>query len=188
MIALGIDPGLATMGWAAVQITPDGEHLLALGVLTTKKRGGQGVLVTDDLHRRGQEIARALGGIVERWLPHVVCAESISYPRSAVVSAQIGRAWGVLDALLEHRSLPLISSSPQAVKKACTGRNDTSKADMLDALDERFSGRVRDLLTGIRATTLHEHPVDAVGCVIAALHHDHLRLARAVRREPTAHA
>ena len=178
MLVLGLDPGLAKLGWAAVHLDAEGERIAALGVVKTRKGSGQGVLVTDDLHRRGQELARALVEVLDAWPFAAVCAESISYPRSASVAGQIGRAWGVIDAELQRRRLPLISASPQQVKKAATGRVSASKAEVLHALDERFDGALRRHLRPIRATTLHEHPTDAVGAVVACLEHDHLRLAR----------
>lgn len=184
MIALGADIGLATFGWGASRLGrgEELEQVLALGVIVTKKGKGQGVLVTDDLHRRGQEIARALVEVLDLYRPDVVCAESISYPRNAASAAQIGRAWGIVDAELERRGIPLISASPQAIKKTNTGKATASKAEMLDALDERYSGRVRQLLRPYRAKTLHEHPVDALGAIVACLAHPHLRLARSARQ------
>lgn len=179
MKVLGIDPGLAHLGWAVVHLEPDGERLGALGVVKTVKRSGQGVLVTDDLHRRGMELARALVGILDQHQPVAVCAESISYPRNASASASIGRAWGILDSELERRGLPLISASPQAIKKAATGRLSASKEEVADALDARFGGRLAPLLAAMPKAA-REHPADAVGAVVACLDHDHLRLARSV--------
>ena len=181
MIVIGIDPGLADLGWAAVQLHADREEVAALGLIRTAKGKGKGVLVTDDLHRRGQELARALSGVLDEWSDVVcICAESISYPRSAAVSAMIGRAWGVIDAELQRRQLALVSASPQAIKKAVTGRKSASKDEVIDALDRRYDGNVRRLLSSIRAKTKHEHPADAVGAVVACLENDHLRLARRV--------
>lgn len=182
-VVIGLDPGLAHLGWAAVRLEEVGERPMALGLVATSKRSGQGVLVTDDLHRRGQELARALAAVLDAW-PGVlaVCAESISYPRNAGSAAMIGRAWGVIDALLERRGLPLLSASPKAIKRAATGLASASKAAVFEALDQRYSGAVARLLRPIRATTKHEHPVDALGAVVACLDHDHLRLARRARQ------
>ena len=184
MIVLGADPGLASFGWAIVRLEEDTMRCLALGVIVTKKGKGQGVLVTDDLHRRGQELRRALVEVMGTYPISLVCAESISYPRNAAAAAMIGRAWGVLDAELDRQRLPVISASPQAIKKAATGRISASKDEVAEGLDKRLEGALRPML-GKFTKTLVEHPVDALGAVVASLHHDHLRLAlNASARQP----
>jgi Holliday junction resolvasome RuvABC endonuclease subunit len=179
-LVLGIDVGLATCGWAVVELLAEGGLRLGpLGVIRTQKAKTKGTLATDDLHRRGQELARALAHVLDSWPPVCVCAESISYPRNAATSAMIGRAWGVLDAELQRRGHALISASPKAIKKAATGKQSASKEEVIAALDARTDGALRRQLAGIRAKTMHEHPADALGAVVACLDHDHMRLARA---------
>lgn len=183
IFVLGLDPGFKHIGWAVVRLLPDAERLVDLGVIRTDKAKNKGLLVSDDLHRRGQEIVRALALVLAAYPFVAVCAESISYPRNASVCGQLGRGWGIIDTLLELRGLALICASPQAIKKAATGKASASKEAVLDALDKRFDGTIRARLRHIKATALHEHPVDAVGAVVASRHHDHLRLAERARQQ-----
>lgn len=179
MIAvLGLDIGLATFGWALLRVTADELTLVDLGCITTSKGKGKGVLVTDDLHRRGMELTRELGELDP--VPHLICAESQSLPRDASVAAQIGRAWGVVDAYCEDLSVPLLNASPQAIKKAATGRRNASKVEVQQALDEHLGGTLAPRLAELRKG-LREHPADAVGAVWACRNHDHLRLALRAR-------
>jgi crossover junction endodeoxyribonuclease RuvC len=186
LLVVGIDPGLAHLGWAAVSLETAGEHLVDVGVVKTEKARAKGSLESDDLHRRGQEHARALARVLDTFAPLAVCAESISYPRSSKASSLLGRSWGVLDAELERRGIALLSASPQAIKLAVCGCRSASKREMIEALDLRFGGRLIDLLGrgrgdgGVPARTKWEHPADAAGAVVACLDRDHLRLARAV--------
>lgn len=182
MRALGLDPGLAHVGWAVVDLDP--LRPIGLGVIRTAKDSRK-VLATVDLHRRGQQIARALTEILAAYPVGVCCAESISWVRSASTMAGVGRAWGVIDAVLEARGIGLVQASPQEIKQAVCGRKSASKAEILDALDERFAGAIRRELRAIRATTLHEHPVDAIGAVVACLDRDEVRIARASSRMRT---
>lgn len=179
MIVLGLDPGFRRFGWAVVRLGSQGDELLGMGVWRTAKTAAKANLrkASDD-HRRGQELARELIGALDRWEPTVLCAEAISFVRSASVMASMGRVWGLLDVVCAQRELPLLEASPQALKKAVTGRLDASKADVQAALDARFGGRVSELLAGIRARTDHEHPVDALGAVVACLESDVIRMAR----------
>lgn len=186
LVVVGIDPGLAHLGWAAVALEASGEQLLDCGLIGTSKAKAKGTLSSDDLHRRGQELSRALARVLDTFGPCAVCAESISYPRSSTASSMLGRSWGVLDAELERRGIALLSASPQAIKLAVCGRRSASKLEVIEALDLRFAGRLLELLGrprrdgGVPARTKWEHPADAVGAVVACLNRDHLRLARTV--------
>ena len=182
MIALGFDPGFASFGWGVADLSgpPGAERVLALGVIRTKKGKGK-ILNRDDDHRRSGEIARALFGLAHEYRPSVVCAEALSHGKGAggaVTMAKMGRAWGIVDALVEVYDVALLQVSPQDIKKACTGAASASKAEVQAALDHRFAGAVSEALRGIRATRMHEHPVDALGAIVACLDDDRLRLAR----------
>lgn len=100
-------------------------------------------------------------------------------PTSTMV--KVGRGWGLVDMLCEQRGVALLQVSPRAIKLAATGSPSASKVDVQRALDERLGGAVVEALAGIRAATQHEHPVDALGAVIACLDHDFVRLALAAR-------
>ncbi len=193
MIALGLDPGFASFGWAAVRvqdgptpIDPVSLDLLALGVIRTKKAQGK-VLLRDDDHRRCGEIVRALLAVTREHRPAILCAEAFSHGgggpearKQVATIAKMGRAWGIVDTLCEVLQAGLLQVSPQTIKKATTGQRKASKAEVRRALDERLSGQLEAHLAGIRATKQHEHPVDALGSIVASLDHDHFRLARAV--------
>jgi len=186
LVALGLDPGFSSFGWAAVDIAiPGAESLLALGVIRTKKDKGK-VLCRDDDHRRSAEIVRALLAVTHAHRPAIICAEALSLGGGGAAQrmqistmAKMGRVWGIVDTLCEIYDAPLIQVSPQALKKAATGRVGATKLEVQAELDEFFNGELGALLATIRARGQHEHPVDAAGAVVASLNHDHLRLARA---------
>lgn len=189
LIVLGLDPGFASFGWAVqrVDALTGAERLEGLGVIRTKKATGK-VLVRDDDHARAAEMARGLIEVTRRWRPHVICAEALSHvnpsgPARMPVSTmtKMGRVWGLVDMLCEVYEVGLLQASPQTIKKATAGKASATKGEVLDALDARFGGRVRELLRSIKATTQHEHPVDALGAIVALEHHDHMRIARANR-------
>ena len=194
MIALGLDPGVASFGWGVVDVAnvtvPLGDELgvLELGVIRTKKGKGK-ILVRDDDHRRMGEISRALLDVTRRYRPDVICAEAFSMGGGGAAHrvqistvAKMGRVWGLVDMLCELYGVALLQTRPQDIKKRLTGRQSATKLDVQEALDERLEGQLAQHLAAIRAKTQHEHPVDAIGSIVALLDHDHFRLAR------TAHA
>lgn len=182
MKALGIDPGLAHLGWAIVDVGDDGARVLALGCIQTAKDKRK-VLSTVDLHRRGQEIARALGEIV-RLYPgiSVAFAESLSFVRSASTMCGIGRAWGVVDAVLEANRIGLVQASPQEIKQVVCGSKTATKDDVEAAVIRVCGEHVRTQLARITKSR-REHPVDAVAAVLACIDRPELRIARGLDRQ-----
>lgn len=181
MRVVGFDIGFAALGWGVADI--EGLNGLcvnpiALGVLKTKKDARK-VLLAVDNHKRAQQLVRGLVEVLDRYQPDVVCAETIAFVRSASVMAQIGRAWGVVDTLLELRGLPLLQADPIELKAACCPSiKNASKEDVQNALRDRFGAVVRVGLDALNKGD-REHPADALGSIVACLHRDEMRLARA---------
>ncbi len=183
MIVLGIDGGLAALGWAAVRLEAGGEVLEGVGVIVTapsaRKRG---VLAADDTVRRARELHRALSGVVGRYGPAVLAIEAFSAPRHAGSAAKVAMSVGVVASIAEALGLPIVSASPQEVKRAATGRQDASKEDVARAVCERWRGAA-ELLAGVRAG-LREHAADAAAVVLATLEADTVRMARRLAVPP----
>jgi crossover junction endodeoxyribonuclease RuvC len=174
VIVLGIDGGFASMGLAAVDLTPTTERVDRAWVVRTELSAKKlGVRSGDDTCRRARELAKAVGAAIAEYSPMAIAIESPSWPRSAGVAAKMGVAFGVVFALAEKHRLPLVMATPMDVKKAVTGSKTASKDDVIGALELRFPD-----LELPQQLTLQEHAADAVGVVIACLDTDALRMAR----------
>lgn len=183
LLALGIDAGYASLGWAVVDVTEeDAPRIWGLGVIRTVRAKTK--LVRDSDHERFAQISRGLLDIFEATKPAVICAETLSVaPILGITTAKnMGRVWGIIDMLAETHKTPLLMRDPKAIKMAVTGKAMASKEDMKTALDAKFSGELVNNLSDIKAKTQHEHPVDAVGAIIACAHGTELRLLRSAWR------
>jgi Holliday junction resolvasome RuvABC endonuclease subunit len=190
VIVLGLDPGFRAFGWVIVRIVDGVWEILALGVIRTKKTPGKKTLVRDDDARCGAEIMRELLRITRQWPPDVICAESLTLVRAirgkggvpVMPASKNSRAWGHVDALAEVLEVELLQAAPQTIKKKAAGAADASKSDVQAALDLRFNGALTRHLSAIRAKSMHEHPTDALGAIVALEHEGAFRSAR--RRSP----
>lgn len=187
VIVLGLDAGFSHFGWSAVRLVPaGGERVEGLGSIHTEPSQRRG-LVRDDDQRRAAQIARQLLEIARRYEPVVLCAEALSHvnPKTSRMpistTVKVGRAWGEVDMLAELLETALVQASPQAIKKTLCGTRSASKAQVKRAVLARYP-EVAHLLAAIPAGR-HEHPVDAVGAVVASLHTNELRLARRLGHE-----
>lgn len=164
MMVLGLDPGFAAFGVAAVEVERnDSLNPMRGWVLRTERSARKlAVRASEDNVRRAQAIAEALSAIVDEWRPQVLCAETMSWPRNAGAVAKVALAWGAVCALAWSRGLPLVQASPQEVKIAVSGRKNASKDEVIRYVESRFSGF--DLP---KQLTLQEHVADAIAVVVA---------------------
>ena len=186
MKVLGIDTGLANLGWALVEMTDEGLTLLHAGTVQTKKSTRR-VRVSHDRVRRMQEQARYLMKEVPFEEAVAVVFEEQSWPRNATNCAMIGMSWGLCVLLCEQLKLPVLQAETGEIKKAVTNKKTASKPEMETWLRARPGfENIAEFLEGLPKTR-REHPVDACGAVIAMEHHDTLRaLLRAVKSSEAA--
>lgn len=165
MIILGVDPGFASLGLAAVELTLQTCAPLAAWVVHTEPSARkQAVRASEDNVRRCGELATALEAAVTRWSPVALAAETMSWPRNAGSAAKVALCWGVLVAVAHRHGLPLVQASPQDVKRALLGTKTASKEEMIAEVERRWPGL--ELST---QATLQEHAADAVAVVVACL-------------------
>lgn len=195
-ILLGIDPGFASFGFAAIALPPDPMNTMmrieSFGVFeTAKATKKQHVLATEDNLRRARELADFLDALIVRHATDrgrlvAICAESMSWPRNAAVTAKMGITWGVVAAVAHRHKLPILQASPQAVKKGTAGRRDATKDDVEAAVLKRITRANPDLLgTHVFADvakripkTKKEHPFDAAAVAIVCSGAEIVQLSR----------
>lgn len=184
---LGLDPGFASFGFAVLELgaTASDDEVCEMGVWrTAKATKKRGVRATDDNVERGIELHTALRtALVERRLG-MICAEAMSFPRSASVAGKMCIAWGLVIAEVNRQRLPFRQATPQEIKHTVCGSRSASKDDIQCALTSRYG----DLLTHVAHLPggQHEHAFDALAAIVACLDTDVVRMARASAAQRTA--
>jgi crossover junction endodeoxyribonuclease RuvC len=173
-MVLGVDPGFAAFGLAAVELVEAGLRPVAAWVERTEPSARKrAVRASEDNVRRAQELAAALERAVARFAPVAVAAETMSWPRDAGAATKVALAWGVLVAAAHRHGLPLVQASPQEVKRALVGRKSAGKAEIVAEIERRWP----ELELPAQAT-LQEHAADAVAVVVACQTSEVLQMAR----------
>lgn len=172
MRVLGIDGGLAHLGWAIAElprvvINQPGHYRASIvggGVIETTPRE-EGTRA--DSHReRAVEVYEQLVAVVQKHKPDEVCAEAFSPPRDSRNASMLAWSWGVVTAVAAQFGIPVRTKSPMPLKKALAGVGTAKKPEMISAAlrlypeSQAFFPRRQDL---------HEHLADA----IAAIHFFH---------------
>ena len=121
---LGIDPGLAQVGYGVVN-TADPMALLACGVIRTRPGPSPG--------ERMVEIARDLRQLVRQHRPQVAAVEKFFFYRSSNTIAVV-QARGVVLMTMARLRVPTLEYAPTQVKRTLTGDGHGDKDQVLNAV------------------------------------------------------
>lgn len=131
MRILGIDPGLARVGYGVIEVEArcergDGhQHLLDCGMIRTEAGRSDG--------ERMVEIARDLRLLVRRWRPQLAAVEKFFFYRSSTTISVV-QARGVVMMTLARFAIPVVEFPPMQIKLAVAGSGHADKDEVLAAV------------------------------------------------------
>jgi len=127
MIILGIDPGLARVGYGVIEIEPQAgrQTMLDCGIIRTDPGRSEG--------ERMVEISRDLRQLVRTWRPQLAVVEKFFFYRSSTTIAVV-QARGVLLMTLARFGIEIAEFPPMQIKQALTGTGHADKDDVLAAV------------------------------------------------------
>ena len=129
MVILGLDPGLARVGYGLIAV--DGkpgrgsQHLLDCGIIRTDPGRSEG--------DRMVEIARDLRQLIRAWKPELAVVEKFFFYRSSTTISVV-QARGVLMMTLARFQIPVMEFPPMQIKLALAGHGHAEKDDVLAAV------------------------------------------------------
>ena len=129
MRILGIDPGLARVGYGVIEVDGVGsrrqQRMLDCGIIRTDPGRSDG--------DRMVEIARDLRQLLRVWRPQLASVEKFFFYRSSTTISVV-QARGVLMMTLARFQVPVVEYPPMQIKLALAGHGHADKADVLDAV------------------------------------------------------
>ncbi len=125
MRILGIDPGLARVGYGVIEISGSRQRMLDCGMIRTDPGRSDG--------ERMVEIAADLRQLVRAWRPELAVVEKFFFYRSSTTISVV-QARGVLVMTLARFGIPLLEFPPMQIKQALTGNGHAQKDEVLDAV------------------------------------------------------
>jgi len=122
---LGIDPGLARVGYGLIEINYDQKTMLDCGIIRTDSNRKEG--------DRMVEIAKDLRQLIRQWEPNLAVVEKFFFYRSSTTISVV-QARGVLIMTLARFKIPVLEFPPMQIKLAVAGSGHASKDDVLIAV------------------------------------------------------
>lgn len=122
MRILGIDPGLAIVGWSIVETFENENILEASGSIQTDK--------TKTDASRLFEIETDMQTIIDAYKPDCACIEKLFYFKNQKTVIPVAEARGVILSVLEKNLIPISEFTPIEVKQIITGYGRASKDEV----------------------------------------------------------
>lgn len=119
MRILGLDPGLATIGYALLDCQAGKKKLLTCGVIRTAAGLSLGT--------RLKEIHEDFTKLLRELKPDHCSVEQIFFSKNVTTGISVSHARGILILCLEEQGVPLTEYSPSAMKRALTGDGRADK-------------------------------------------------------------
>ena len=125
MIIIGIDPGLARVGYGIIEATNGNKELLDCGIIETPK----GKLE----EKRLLEIFQDLQKLINKWNPNYAAVEKFFFYKSSTTISVV-QARGVIMMTLGLLDIPISEYSPAQIKLAVSGSGKANKKEILNAV------------------------------------------------------
>jgi crossover junction endodeoxyribonuclease RuvC len=130
MIFLGIDPGIARMGYGVIDARPGTPTMLSCGCIETPK--------TMAKEARLCMIYTELTAVIAQYQVCAAGIERLYFSKNVTTALSVGEARGVALLALGQACIPIIEVDPGSVKQALTGYGAADKKQMQQMIKTVF--------------------------------------------------
>ncbi len=155
---MGLDPGLARLGWGVVSLDAGRVRYIDCGVIETSARAPSPV--------RLRTLYDGVRALISLHNPAEIAIEELFFSKNTTTGIAVGQARGVILLACCQSSDELYEYTPMQIKLAVTGYGKADKQQM---------GHMVRVQLGLSEVP---RPDDAVDAVAAAICHAHSRFAK----------
>lgn len=163
LIILGIDPGIAIVGYGVVKKENNQIKPVQYGSIITEAN-----LRTET---RIKQIYDAMTVIMERYKPDVMAIEKLFFNRNVTTAFTVGQARGVMLLAAEEASVDIVEYTPLQVKQAVVGYGQAEK------------NQVQEMVKMLLQLKEKPKPDDVADALAVAICHAHSAHVQHVLRE-----
>lgn len=130
MIVIGIDPGLATVGFGVIR-KEDGITPVSYGCIRTSSE--------KQTSERLLEIYIEINALFDKYCPNAVAVERLFFNKNVTNAMSVSEARGVIFLAAQQRNIPLFEYTPNQIKQAITGSGRADKKQMQEMIKRLLS-------------------------------------------------
>ena len=124
MRILGIDPGVATVGFGVIETQGGRQQMIQYGAITTP--AGQ------PLAARLVQIAQDMETLINRFRPDEMSIEELFFSKNITTGIAVAHARGVILYTAQRMHLPVYEYTPMQIKQAVVGYGLADKHQVMD--------------------------------------------------------
>jgi crossover junction endodeoxyribonuclease RuvC len=155
MIVIGIDPGLARLGYGVIEVAEGDIRMVCYGCIETS---GKNLRASERLLK----IYTAIEELLEQYQPAHVSVEKLFFAKNISSAMGVSEVRGIVLLAAEQRAIPVTEYTPNQVKQAITGSGRADKRQMQEMIKRLL--RLKEI----------PHPDDAADALSIALCHIHI--------------
>lgn len=160
MIILGIDPGLAIVGWGVIDYKNTKFQTLAYGSIQTPA----GMRTEERLLR----IYEGMTELIRTYRPEAIAVEELFFTNNVTTGIRVAEARGIILLCAEQARIPLAEYTPMQVKQAVVGYGKAIKKQVIT---------MTTMLLGLPKPPKPDDTADALAIAICHAHSGASRLA-----------
>ena len=153
MIILGIDPGLAIVGWGVIESVRGNIRPIAYGAITTPAH--------TDVEKRLLMIKKDLEEVINKYKPDEMAIEELFFNTNTTTAITVAEARGVILCTAHSLGVKISEYTPLQVKQAVVGYGKAEK------------GQVIAMVTSILKLPKPPRPDDTADAIAIAICHSH---------------
>ena len=123
MTILGIDPGIATIGFGVIQAQRGQNILVQYGVITTPA----GLPLSTRLY----QISQDMNQLIEQFKPDEIAVEELFFSKNITTGIAVAHGRGVILLEAERSGVPVFEYTPMQVKQAVAGYGGADKRQVM---------------------------------------------------------
>ena len=158
MLVLGVDPGLANLGYGLVQKQSASLKVLDFGTVQTQPSTPQPL--------RLLEIHEVIVDLFSRYDPDVVVLEELFFGKNSATALLVGQALGVVQLIAAQHSIEVALYTPLQIKLSVVGYGRASKNQIQQMVST---------LLGMSTVPQPDHAADALAVAICHIHSSKMR-------------
>lgn len=153
---IGLDPGVARLGWAVIDVTATTSVLVAAGLLTTPS--------TQPTPERLAALHLAVMKLFKRFHPDSLSVEQVFFSKNVSTALSTGQVRGVVLSAAALSSLLVHEFTPTAVKQTVTGDGRADKQQIRQMVK---------ILLHLKTVPPNDDTTDAMAIALCGAHTHH---------------
>ena len=160
MIILGIDPGIAIVGWGVVDYRGNQFKTLGYGAILTPKE--------ESTQQRLSRIYDDMNAIIGRYHPEAMAVEELFFNTNQTTAIRVAEARGVILLAAERAGVSIFEYTPLQVKQSVVGYGRAEKKQVITMVS---------MMLGLQKPPKPDDTADALAIAVTHAHSGASRLA-----------